>query len=1031
MILALLLAACGRDAAAPPPHSDPPADTDTASAADTGDTDTAGAGPRVILSELVSDNHSGLTDGDGDTSDWVELYNPSAEPVDLEGWTLLDGEGVAYTFGEETLLGGAWLVVFASGKGAGGPSGERHAPFRLDREGESVLLLRPDRTVSDAVALPALPEDVSWGPEQPTTTWEALGDGSPARVWVGAAPGWTAPGFDDAAWAAATLPVGFDRSAEGATPQNAALGRSTAQSSDGYGRTGAQAVDGDPLTFSHTGDGDLAPTLTVDLDGDTRISAITLFNRTDCCAERLYNLVVTVLDSAGGVVWRSEVLNPVAAGETPVSPGTVLALPVEPPVIGTQVQISKTALSSPRSEWLSLAELVVDGQASAPYAAWIQTELSGAPALVRAPLAVDSAPSSATLELAWDDGFEAWLDGAPVAASGAGVVRATAPHSGSQTADFALDPRTLTPGTHLLALRGLNAPGDGADLLLRPRLLLHTVTTGDPAYYTTPTPGGPNGEGAAGLLEEPALSPPRGFYDAPFTATLRASTPGATLIYTLDGRTPSREQGVQVPAPGPGERAEVALSIQTTTLVRAMEVQEGWFDSEVATHTLLFLEDVLAQPAAPAGWPTVWDGLSEAPYAADYEMDPELVDPDPAALIDALLSLPTLSIVTDQEHLFGPEGLYENSAERGASWERPTSVELLLPDGGEGFQEDCGLRIHGYGWRYHSATLKHSFRLEFSRDYGAPKLEYPLFADAPVDRFDSIVLRAGGSKTWLDFRDPAQAQYLHDAFARDTARDMGKLDGHATYVHLYLNGLYWGLYNAVERPDADFAAAYLGGEAEEYDAINRRTVTNEAIDGTLEAYNTLLALADADLSTDEGLAQVEAMLNLDDLIDYMLIHQYTVNRDGPCCFSHNNMRGARRRIEGEQFRFFVWDMEYSLWEATDDTNVEVDVSGAISHVYAQLRDNAEFRARYAARAELHLTGEGALTPTAAAARYQARADEIYAALLAEAARWGDTYRTVPYTRDVEWQAEYDRLMDEFFPARTELLIGQLEAAGLY
>ena len=67
----------------------------------------------------------------------------------------------------------------------------------------------------------------------------------------------------------------------------------------------------------------------------------------------------------------------------------------------------------------------------------------------------------------------------------------------------------------------------------------------------------------------------------------------------------------------------------------------------------------------------------------------------------------------------------------------------------------------------------------------------------------------------------------------------------------------------------------------------------------------------------------------------------------------------------------------------------------------------------------------------AAARYQARADEIYAALLAESARWGDTYRAVPYTRDVEWQAEYDRLMTEYFPYRTEELIAQLTAAGLY
>ncbi|MFN9942894.1 MAG: CotH kinase family protein, partial [bacterium] len=115
---------------------------------------------------------------------------------------------------------------------------------------------------------------------------------------------------------------------------------------------------------------------------------------------------------------------------------------------------------------------------------------------------------------------------------------------------------------------------------------------------------------------------------------------------------------------------------------------------------------------------------------------------------------------------------------------------------------------------------------------------------------------------------------------------------------LYLNGLYWGLYNPVERPEAGFGEEYFGGDDEDYDAINRRTVTNEAVDGTLEAYNELLRRADEDLTA--SYAAVEDMLDVDDLIDYMLIHQYTVNRDGPCCAESNNMRGLRKREDGAQ-----------------------------------------------------------------------------------------------------------------------------------
>ena len=39
---------------------------------------------------------------------------------------------------------------------------------------------------------------------------------------------------------------------------------------------------------------------------------------------------------------------------------------------------------------------------------------------------------------------------------------------------------------------------------------------------------------------------------------------------------------------------------------------------------------------------------------------------------------------------------------------------------------------------------------------------------------------------------------------------MTGLGAHGTFVHLYLNGFYWGLYNLAERPDGWFTSAYLG-----------------------------------------------------------------------------------------------------------------------------------------------------------------------------------------------------------------------------
>ena len=994
-------------------------------------------GPVILITELMADNDGVLLDGDGDASDWLELYNPGPAPVALGGWGLSDdaAEPWSWVLPDETMVPGAYLLIFASGK-ATPPDGELHAGFKLSRLGEGVWLTRSDGSVADSLVFPEQREDISYGRGQDVVASVLITDGAPARLSLAEAPGWMDPGFDDTGWDEVVLGVGYDGGLAEGPPENRALFQPTTQSSDGYGYTGAQATDGELSSFSHTGNGDLEPWWSVELPEDTWIDAVLLHNRVGCCPERFYNLTVEVLDADGGAVWVSEVLNPVAEGETPTDPGATLE--VSPGIVGRSVRVSKVAVNGAgSSEWLSFAEVEVMGTPASPYHGQIATDLeasmkgTSASVWLRIPF-VSTFADRLALFARYDDGISVSLGGVEVAQDNAGPGAAL--EAGGGDAVFTLDP-ALLQGAEVLAVQGLNVSADDDDFLVRLTLEASTIETGDIAWFAAPTPGGPNGPGVLGFLDPPEVDVVRGFYEEPFEVTLSAGVPGARIIYTLDGRRPTEDVGA-VLEDADGGPPSGTVAVETTATLRAAVFLDGWWPSAVVTHTYLFLADVVQQPALPEGLPAVWDGLNQDPIDADYEMDPEVVD-DPAYtadLLDGLRDIPTLSLVLDPDDLFGAEdGLYVHSQQRGDGWERPVSVELILPDGSTGFHEDCGVRIHGYGWRAHKNTLKHSLRLEFKAKYGAKKLEYPLFPDAPpeVERFDSIVLRSQGSRGWQDFRDPEQAQYIRDAFARDTARDMGKIDGHAIFVHLYLNGLYWGLYNPVERPDASFGEEYFGGDDEDFDAINRRTTTNEAIDGDLIAYEEMLALADTDLSTAAGYASIQGYLDLEDLVDYMLVHQYTVNKDGPEVFQSNNMRGIRRREEGAQFRFFVWDMEYSIWEPTDDYNIDVDVPGSISHVYTALRENPDFRALYAERAAWHLTAGGALTPEAVTARWEARAMEIERAIVAESARWGDTDREPPYTRDVEWEAERQRLLTEFFPFRTDIMIQQLIDADLY
>ena len=82
---------------------------------------------------------------------------------------------------------------------------------------------------------------------------------------------------------------------------------------------------------------------------------------------------------------------------------------------------------------------------------------------------------------------------------------------------------------------------------------------------------------------------------------------------------------------------------------------------------------------------------------------------------------------------------------------------------------------------------------------------------------------------------------------KDTLANMGQPSTHNTYVHLYINGLYWGLYDPAERPDDAFLAEHLGGERDDYDVIKD---FNELFAGSKTVWNEMFAIANAGLESD-------------------------------------------------------------------------------------------------------------------------------------------------------------------------------------
>jgi hypothetical protein len=182
----------------------------------------AGAAPQgPYISEFLANNGGGITDADGDRSDWIEIRNPAAFPVDLAGYSLTDDplSLKQWQFPAVTLPAGGTLLVFASGKDRRTPGAELHANFKLDADGEYLALVAPGGTAADVLTefnpYPPQVVDVSYGLDVSESVTPFLASDAAGRLAVPASEppaGWTIPSFDDAAWSPTRGAIGYDDS---------------------------------------------------------------------------------------------------------------------------------------------------------------------------------------------------------------------------------------------------------------------------------------------------------------------------------------------------------------------------------------------------------------------------------------------------------------------------------------------------------------------------------------------------------------------------------------------------------------------------------------------------------------------------------------------------------------------------------------------------------------------------------------------------------------------------------------------------
>jgi hypothetical protein len=250
-------------------------------------------------------------------------------------------------------------------------------------------------------------------------------------------------------------------------------------------------------------------------------------------------------------------------------------------------------------------------------------------------------------------------------------------------------------------------------------------------------------------------------------------------------------------------------------------------------------------------------------------------------------------------------------------------------------------------------------------------------------------------------------------------------------VHLYLNGLYWGVYNLCEQPGP---ALLAGDEAAAADFDVRKTGKTEA--GDEAAWNKLMALANAGVSDDRSYAEISRYLDLPEFADFMILNFYAGNTDWD---RSANWYAIRPRTSDGRFQFLVWDAECTLGNLNTDT-LAFDDDESPTHLFHRLSENTAFRKLFAIRAQQLLFADGMLAPEKSAERYRDLANSVASALTAEAARWGNyrrdihPYKTGPYdcyTVEKHWQQEVNRILTGYFSQRRGVLLRQFRERGLF
>jgi hypothetical protein len=361
---------------------------------------------------------------------------------------------------------------------------------------------------------------------------------------------------------------------------------------------------------------------------------------------------------------------------------------------------------------------------------------------------------------------------------------------------------------------------------------------------------------------EPAFSHPGGTYDRDIRLKIGAPHPSngkqgdskrSDVLFTLDGSVPTRASGAVYT-----QSIHLSAATPAVTVVRARAVLPG--------------------------------GKLGPVVSASY-------------FVGVPATLPLMSLIVDPSDLWDPaRGMYANPLETGKAWERPADVTYVDRDRRSGFHIPAGIRVHGAWSRYFD---KKSLRLYFRQEYGASRLEYPVFAVSQVRSFKRLVLHSGGEDLF-GTPDSWNWTLMRNRLADSLAFALDGAATHGQAVLVFINGEPWGIYQIRERTDRYFLADHYGIEAADILDSPEYSWDAQVLMGDREHWDHLMQFLEThDLADPANYTYVQSQVDVANFVDYCILQTYAANADWP----HKSVRQFRPRVQGGRWQWIFWDTD--------------------------------------------------------------------------------------------------------------------------